>query len=192
MFWIINAGILIGVFYIGKVFLLRIDSTLAEQSIKHKYLVSIAAIYLFCVAGTLQYAWEGVFWVSLALAAYSDYVTREIYDFIYFPTGMICIYQLLQGGIDASVIEMIIFCCIQMLLFRHYYGVSDCIAFSMCAMYLAVHGGRMLEYWLHMFWAFLLLLMIQALKRNIDKRGRLKKPVAFIPYIAAAMLFHFL
>lgn len=189
MIWILNGGILICAFCFAKALLLKIDDALAEQSATHKYLAVIASVYLFSVAGLLHSAWEGIFWVSLALAAYSDYVTKEIYDFVYFPAGVICVYQVLSEGNVEKILGLTVFCCIQMVIFKRLYGVSDCIAFSVCAMYVAAHGGGMQDYWLHMFIAFLLFLIVQAFKRNIDKKGRLKKPGAFIPYIAAAMLY---
>ena len=77
MIWILNGGILICAFCFAKALLLKIDDALAEQSANHKYLTVIAAVYLFSIAGLLHSAWEGIFWVSLALAAYSDYVTMS-------------------------------------------------------------------------------------------------------------------
>lgn len=80
-------------------------------------------------------------------------------------------------------------CCYTMLIFRHLYGGSDCLAYILCAMYLAGCGKDLTDYLLFMLLAVGLELIVQVKNNNINiKEGKLKQPKALIPYIAAAML----
>ncbi len=136
---------------------------------------------------------EGLFWASMALAAYSDYCTLQVWDFVYLPAVIAGILRVVFSRLTAEVFgDLLFFIGFQWLvmrvLFRGRYGESDCIAFSVCALYLAGKGGTLLQYTVHMAIAYILLGLIQAFKGNINKHGNLKKNTAFIPYIAAAML----
>ncbi len=65
------------------------------------------------------------------------------------------------------------------------YGRADCHGFSICALTLATLGMGLREATCMMLVSFLLLLGVQLVRRNIDRDGKLRHPVAFVPYIAA-------
>ncbi len=83
---------------------------------------------------------------------------------------------------------LLMFAFVQYVLFRKMYGAADVMAFLICALYLAAEG-RGIEYYLyHMAVCYLLLTLVQAMRGNIGRSGRLKKPVALYPYISASFL----
>lgn len=92
-----------------------------------------------------------------------------------------------NGNTGSSLIlEVFLFGILQFGLFSRFYGKADCFAFVCCSLVLAAYGGGLREYLLHMLLAISLLGGVQILRDNINTRGNLKRPVAFIPYIAPA------
>lgn len=187
MEWIVKVIFLISTFLLATKILLKKDKQLAVNA-KRKPVLVITVIILFFISFILSSFWEVLFWFSLSLAAYSDYLTQEIYDIVYAPGVGICIAMLgITGSFkECEIIELIVFIVLQTVVFRKLYGISDCIAFSMCAMYLYLHGKVLVDYIILMLGIFLVLTIIQFFKKNIDK-GKFKEPVALIPYIAFAI-----
>ena len=82
-----------------------------------------------------------------------------------------------------------IFVGLQAVIFRRLYGGSDCIAYCLCALYLAGTGGGLLEDLLFMLLTVGIEAVVQIVHHNLDFRhGRLIRPVALIPYMAVSML----
>lgn len=79
-----------------------------------------------------------------------------------------------------------LFVLLQLKLFSKMYGRADCYAFCVCALAEAAAGLGIVEFLIHMLAAFCLLAVIQGIHRNIDRRGNLKQPVPFLPYITLA------
>lgn len=139
-------------------------------------------------AGGAALVQHGLLFSSLLAAAWIDHYTKEIPDVVYLP-GAIAGVSLLIGlhpGKDVWS-SLCWFFAIQWLLFRHLYGGSDCLAYSLCAVHLASAGGELLDYLLFMLLATGLEAAVQIKQKNVGKKGHLKEPVALIPYIAAAM-----
>ena len=84
------------------------------------------------------------------------------------------------------LLELGFFVLLQLLLFPKMYGRADCYAFSVCAVAEAAAGLSLTGYLLHMLLSFILLAFVQALCHNIDRRGKLRRPVPFLPYITLA------
>lgn len=84
---------------------------------------------------------------------------------------------------------MILFALLQYLLFMRLYGEGDVMAFQICALYLVGEGGNLMTMLLHMALAFGLLGAVQLARGNINKKGNLKTPVPFLPYIACSILW---
>ena len=130
---------------------------------------------------------------SLILAAWIDHYIQLIPDIIYAPglaSGILwLIYD--NPGVDI-IINLIVFASIQILIFRRLYGGSDCLAYILCAVYLAGSGWgkKLTDYLLFMLLTVIIELVDQIRKKNILKNGRLKRPVPLIPYIAGAMLLY--
>lgn len=89
-----------------------------------------------------------------------------------------------NGGVDAAIgLSILLFALLQYVLFMRLYGKADGMAFLVSALAEASLGYDVQMYLLHMILSYLLLSLVQGLKRNIGGKGRLKKPVPFLPYI---------
>ncbi|MCR5458355.1 MAG: hypothetical protein K6F51_00505 [Acetatifactor sp.] len=71
-------------------------------------------------------------------------------------------------------------------LFSKAYGLADCHAFFCAVIPLAAFGGKMEEYLMLALTAFGALAAVQVIRRNVNERGNLREPVAFVPYVAFA------
>ena len=127
----------------------------------------------------------------LLLACATDRKTCQVYNFVWWISGAAAVALLWvrrtetgSGGIGG----LVLFCLLQLFLFSKMYGRADCYAFCVCAGAETGLGLKLWECWGHMTAAFLLLAVIQAFRRNISIRGRLKEPVPFLPYITAGLL----
>ena len=80
-------------------------------------------------------------------------------------------------------VSLLLFGLLQEKIFSRMYGRADCHAFLICALTECAMGFRMKEYLLHMLLALFLLVVVQAIRKNIGKNGNLKKAVPFMPYI---------
>ena len=90
--------------------------------------------------------------------------------------------QIYSNPGEDIVINLLIFVAIQMFIFRRLYGGSDCLAYILCAMYLAGCGKDLTDYLLFMLLAVGLELIVQLKNNNINiKEGKLKQPKALIP-----------
>lgn len=126
----------------------------------------------------------------LLYACVTDVRTYEVYNFTWWVAGAAVAGRfLLQGGIDVRVLlELVFFCMVQLFGFTKLYGRADGYAFCSCAAALASEGGGLAEFVLQMALAFGMLACVQLLRRNIDRRGNLKQPVPFLPYIALSFV----
>ncbi len=131
----------------------------------------------------------GVLAAYLLVAAIQDDQTYEVYDFLHIlavPTGVIFIVISPSGE---KIISLAIFAVIQIGIFMRMYGAGDGLVFLVCAVYESRFGKGLSTYLLHMAAVFVVLLVVQGIRRNINKKGNLKKPVALVPYIAATVWF---
>lgn len=184
---LISLGIFTGGFQLAK----AIDASYLKEL--KKYSAGTAVTYIFFAALLLRRdSWilellDSFYWGTMAFAAFCDYNTKEVYDFCYLPA-------LLSGGIflisghPPGIMDLVLFCLVQWIIFRKLYGEADCLAFCICAAYLTAYGGGLIDYILLMAIVFILLTIIQFLRRNIAGNGNLKEGVPLIPYIAAVML----
>ena len=93
-----------------------------------------------------------------------------------------------ENGIERRVIvELLLFVLLQQIWFCRFYGRADCHAFSVCALFMSGFGWNMYWWILHMAVTFLLLALVQLAKKNVNKKGNLKKPVPLIPYITISL-----
>ena len=123
----------------------------------------------------------------LLLACITDIAICQVYNFVWWISGVAAVALLAGRGLGTSVVwEVLLFCVIQMTLFARMYGKADCYAFCVCAVAEAGLGFELAGFLMHMLVSFLLLTAVQAVQRNIGSGGRLKRPVPFLPYITAA------
>lgn len=121
-------------------------------------------------------------------ACWMDVKTKSVYQFIWWigaagAFGLLVANDAMTWGVGLSIF---IFCLIQEKFFSKFYGRADCHGFCVCAVTLAALGGGMTVFFLQETIAFSLLTIVQFLRRNIGERGRLKVPVAFVPYITVS------
>ena len=79
--------------------------------------------------------------------------------------------------------DLLFFAMAQFLLFSKLYGRADCHAFQVCSMVLGAYGGSLKTYLYHMLFTIVVLGLVQIFRRNVDKKGDLKEPVALMPYL---------
>lgn len=184
-FFILKFLFAVSTFVLGVLLNQKVDKDFAAAAKQNKKATAAATGYLLlAICLKNGEAATGFFWGSLALAAYSDQLTKEVRDFCYLP-AVFCLIRIIPMNIP----DMIIFVLIQWFLFRRFYGEADCLVFCMCAIYMAGENNtRLLDYIILLAVTFLFLTVVQGAKRNINRKGNLKQPVALIPYIAAAML----
>lgn len=84
------------------------------------------------------------------------------------------------------LVELSLFCLIQILVAGRIYGKADAYAFCACALSGAGIGMGMVWYLMQMLLAYLLLFLVQAARRNIARNGNLNRPVPFLPYITVS------
>lgn len=130
----------------------------------------------------------------LLLACATDVVICQVYNLVWWIGGaasaMLLWRRLWLSDIPEDcvgiLIDLTVFCVIQLKLFGRLYGKADCYAFCVCAVAGAGIGMRLELFMTHMAMAFVLLVPVQFSRRNIGTGGKLKEPVPFLPYITAA------
>ena len=118
----------------------------------------------------------------LIMACITDLKYCMVYNYVWWIGG---------GGIlgwllfieNAHLREVLVFALLQELFFCHMYGKADCHAFVVCSLAMTTLGLGLREYLIHMLLAFGVLAVVQAVHKNINKKGNLKAAVPFLPYI---------
>lgn len=127
--------------------------------------------------------------VCLLFACITDCRTCQVYNFTWWIAGTAAGVLLMSGSIPLNVermAELVGFVFLQCAVFSKMYGKADCYAFSVCALAETAAGMGATGYLAHMLGAFCLLAVVQGIRRNVDRRGNLKRPVPFLPYITLA------
>lgn len=127
--------------------------------------------------------------VCLLFACIMDCRTCQVYNFTWWISGTAALLLLVTGEnrMDMECVAGLgLFVILQLKLFSEMYGRADCYAFCVCALAEAAAGLGIAEFLIHMLAAFCLLAVIQGIRGNIDRRGNLKQPVPFLPYITLA------
>lgn len=131
----------------------------------------------------------------LLFAGITDWYIGKAYHFIWWIGIAAAFFRFcLTSGHSGSyhtamaVISLLLFAGLQETVFARFYGRADCHAFCVCAFAEGSFGMGMTAFWVHMVLAFGLLVIVQGIRCNIGKSGRLKRPVPFLPYITASFL----
>lgn len=128
--------------------------------------------------------------VYLTVCVITDRQTRMVYDFLQFPAAaagaVLCLLRPLpaSGGV-----ALICFALMQYFLFMRLYGRGDGMAFQVCSLYIIGAGDSLEALLLHMAAAFSVLGIVQLIRGNVNRKGNLKTPVPFLPYIACSLLW---
>lgn len=175
-------------------FILRFDQpdwVLEKEEYRIWGYVSVINAELLC--GMKQTGWNILFWSILAgcliLACITDYKSCEVYQFTWWIAGfatLLLMWKDLREGNRLSfslTILLLVYVLLQEYFFCKFYGKADSHAFVVCAGALFGLGMNFRDCLLHMLLAFGGLAVVQLFRGNINRRGNLKKPVAFLPYI---------
>lgn len=122
----------------------------------------------------------------LLAACIMDVETKLVYRYVWiaaFVPLLILFWTADKSPSQAGWTELMIFTLLQQVLFSHVYGRADSHAFCVCAMAFTIFGGGFAECVVHMAISFLLLCIIQVYRKNVTVKGKLKVPVAMVPYI---------
>ena len=118
-----------------------------------------------------------------------DSMTCHVYDIFQIPGITAAGYLVLKQQSNVLIgISILIFTILQSGIFMRLYGDADGMALMVAAMAEGALGYDINVYLLHMIMAYLLLAVVQIYKRNVGGRGRLKRPVPFLPYITVSFL----
>lgn len=128
---------------------------------------------------------------GLLVASIMDIREQMVYRFLWLISGVGALLLLglrvYADGLQAEwLVELVFFMALQQLWFKRFYGRADCHAYCVCAAAMAAFGLTLTDYVMHMLITFAGLGVVQLLRRNVGSGGRLKKPVALIPYITVA------
>ncbi len=84
------------------------------------------------------------------------------------------------------LLSLVFYLLLQEWFFCRMYGRADCHAFVICAVLESALGMKLSGYLCHMLIAFVGLAIMQVFCHNINQKGNLKRPVAFLPYITVS------
>lgn len=134
---------------------------------------------------------------SLLLACVADSLICQVYNFTWwiFLAAALALFWRRQSALmeresGMMCIEMwgwlFTYVGVQLLLAGRIYGRADSYAFCACALAETAWGISVRGYLTHMLLAYLLLFTVQLFRHNLNRRGNLRRPVPFLPYITAA------
>lgn len=134
-----------------------------------------------------------LFWGSLLTATLMDMKTKTVVNVIWWISlfGSIGMIWLSSADNISGYSDFGLFCGLQLFFFSRFYGRADSYAYIACAAYGLASGWNLRMFLTHMLISFLLLALVQIPRKNVDSRGNLHRPVAFVPYISIAFLFLF-
>ena len=166
----------------------------ADEIVCTKILFYSAVVGLWIALFLERWGWCGqlacgVLAAYLLVASLQDDQSCEVYDFLHIlalPAGLVFVLHEFSGD---KLISLLLYTVIQLVLFVRMYGFGDGLVYIVCAVFESRFGGGLITYLLHMAASFGLLAVVQGYRRNINKKGNLKKPVPFVPYIAATVWF---
>lgn len=126
----------------------------------------------------------------LILACATDWVLCQVYNFIWWialtASAVLLWRSLYLPQIEKKeeiLIALLLFFILQFTVFCRTYGKADGYAFCVCAVTEATRGMKLAGFLFHMLLAYALLFLVQTIRGNLNRRGNLKKPVPFLPYI---------
>lgn len=124
-------------------------------------------------------------------ACIMDIKEQRVYRFLWLISGagafLLLVLRVHTYGITMEwLAELVFFMVLQQLWFKRFYGRADCHAYCVCAAAMGAFGLTLTDYVMHMLITFAVLAVVQFLRRNVEADGRLKRPVALIPYITVA------
>ena len=162
-----------------------------QMTPKTKFLFLIGGLFMTpCWLDTVNGTSRSIHLAWLVICIYflsstmTDIMSCYVYDWFQIWGTAAGVYLVMQNQSDIRVgSSLVIFTILQGAIFMRLYGRADGLAFLIAALALGSLGHGIKSYLLHMIISYLSLAFIQICKGNIGKKGNLKKPVPFLPYI---------
>ena len=134
-------------------------------------------------SSAVELAWL-VVCIYFLSSSMTDIMSCYVYDWFQIWGTVAGVYLIMQSSSDIWIgCSIVIFTILQGTIFMRLYGRADGLAFLIAALAMGSLGHGIKSYLLHMIISYLSLAFIQICKGNIGKKGNLKKPVPFLPYI---------
>lgn len=195
--YVISMGTILGIVMVGLMIIGKWDKPLPLDGRKYFCIFAGAilesGIILVLAAGEpiRNKVLLSVLGGCLLLASLTDITICQVHNFVWwFALAALAVFwqcEVKSQG-TAAFMEMLqsllFFAAVQFVLFRRMYGRADCYAFCVCAAGEAARGIGAVGFLLHMLLAYIFLFPVQAIRGNINKKGNLKTPVPFLPYIS--------
>lgn len=189
LMWYIGIGLVSGVILYG---LYRLDDEFMvcdKSKLWHSWCIwsTVTGVMLYghmeksCGVEVTGYWLLAVYFVLCGVMDGELKLVCDIFHYIGLLGGCLLLVQ--KAPAEELLVSLLLFALLQGILFRRMYGRADICAFVICALYLTAEGHDMEGLLFHMVVTFLLLGIVQVVRRNISRRGNLKQPVALFPYI---------
>ncbi len=135
----------------------------------------------------------GIIFGSFLTVLLLDKLTTQVSDWLYIPIYLGGIGLMICNPPSAYVLgNLVIFLLAQIFVFKRFYGFSDVLAFSGIGIVTAGLHGDLIVTLTIMIFAYAYLIIVQAFRKNINRKLRLEIPVAFLPYVGYALLSAYL
>ena len=143
------------------------------------FLAFIIGIIHICLFPEFDHGWfacvlEGTFLANSFLMVEMDIKYKQIYDLFHFINFACMILYIGYIGWPENYIPYLIFAGSQLLIFQFMYGQADALLYSECAAFMFIHNADLFTYFLFMGISILILGIVQAFRKNINKYGNLK------------------
>jgi len=126
----------------------------------------------------------------LVYASVIDIRTKMVPDIVWWilAPASFGVMGLIRAPAPDVMLDCLIVILIQEKVMSRAYGRADSHAFSCCMLMMAFSGIGIEGHILHMSLSLLILVLVQGIGHNIGPGGRLKVPVAYIPYISGSFI----
>ncbi len=195
-------SVICGVWGVSIYLVRRLDKPIWKVSHKEYSILLMISVLnaLLLVAKSQDFRttlWMAVVAGSFLFACITDCKAYEVYQFTWWIAGvasimmLLAIWQRTEHSLQNTLPELLFFCVLQEFLFCRWYGRADCHAFVICALVSWRNGMGMKDCLVQMLIAFGILAVMQFGRQNINRKGNLKEPVAFLPYITVSFWINY-
>lgn len=162
---------------------------------EYKAIIVVSVILDILVTHTTNlitnYFFINCIFLSLYSACITDIQWHFAYNYIWYIIVGLCVVQCILNGsnlqINDELFWLIIYLAAQLKLFAPMYGRADGYCFGCCGLIMYTLNAGLDNYVRHYIYTFVLLTVVQLLRRNINNRGNLINEVPLIPYITLAL-----
>ena len=205
----LNVIIFMLVFIFARKIILQYSNKIGEEKIEEsnkEIVIETFIIFLLAISHYIlplplnthiEHSWfmsimEAIFFANTIVMVEMDIKYQEVYDLFHFINLASMVLFVGYVGFPKNYISFLFFAALQLGIFQFMYGQADAFLFCECATFLMLHNAEIEDYMWHMGIMLVILTVVQGVKKNINKRGNLKHPVAMTPYILSSFLIFFI